>query len=222
MDILLTECCLVPYLFEGWNWHQEMIYLLKCQFCSTKFYKIIPIPRRNSLSIIGQSRDIAYERDTEYKILFSLVLEIIKEISHRVNSNSSIFASAQIIPCYWHHTAATTSLTAHYFCSYKLYKKALSVADAGEGPSLRVTCRQKWNECGQQEFFFRLPPSPTPRPYLQVSLHEVPFPEFPSHSHRILDSSILLGWSFTNHHIISSWSISMVKWIWSKVSPKHF
>ena len=92
----------------------------------------------------------------------------------------------------------------------------------GRDPAPRVTCRQKWNECGQQEFFFRPPPSPTPCPYLQVSLHEVPFPEFPSHSHRILVSSILLGWNFTNHHIISSWSISMVKWIWSKVSPKHF
>ena len=38
-----------------------------------------------------------------------------------------------------------------------------------------------------------LSPPPPPRPYLQVSLHEVPFPEFPSHSHRILVSSILLG-----------------------------
>ena len=93
-------------------------------------------------------------------------MEIIKEISHRVNSNSSIFASAQIIPCYWHNTTATPSLTAHYFCSYKLYKKALSVADPGQGPSQPLICRQKWGPKGQKNFSLHCPLPPPLSPGL--------------------------------------------------------
>ena len=149
-------------------------------------------------------------------------MEIIKEISHRVNSNSSIFASAQIIPCYWHNTTATPSLTAHYFCSYKLYKKALSVADPGQGPSQPLICRQKWGPKGQKNISLHCPLPPPPLISRSPSMKS-PFLGFLIiHTGYWSVLFSLIGWSFINHHIISSRSITIVKWIWSKLIPKHF
>ena len=62
----------------------------------------------------------------------------------------------------------------------------------GRGPANPLFVDKNEAQRAKKTFLYTAP-SPPP-PYLQVSLHEVPFPGFPHHSHRILVSSILLDW----------------------------
>ena len=58
--------------------------------------------------------------------------------------------------------------------------------------------------------------------FFLFQLPKVPSPGFLSHLDRILASSIFPRWSLANWQIISSPSISIFQWIWSKASLNHF